>query len=54
MYVCVCMYVCAHVNVKCFQRSEDGFRDCGAGVTGGYEPSDVDAGSQVQVLGKNS
>jgi len=33
----------------CPQRPEEGIRSPGAGVTGGWEPSDVDAGNWTQV-----
>lgn len=35
------------------RRPEEGFRSPGAGVTGSYEPSDVDARNQTWILCKS-
>ena len=41
MYICVCVYVQVHVCASTCMCPEKGMRSLGAGVTGGYELSDV-------------
>lgn len=40
----MCVYVCAHEH-NCMRRPEEGVRSPGAGLTGGCESPDVEAGN---------
>lgn len=42
----VCVWVCAH-TYRCLQMPEDGVRPLKAGVTGSYEPSDMETHTEM-------